>query len=86
MRQIAEQIVDAMLEGRVKDWLSDKWNSVKAVTGIGGDEFGLGKNTEKGWKPKYGPVSSGGTTFIKRPVRAKPRQDEPGPKTWDITP
>jgi len=83
MRQIAEQIVDAMLEGRVKDWLSDKWNSVKAVTGIGGDEFGLGKNTEPGWKPKYGPT---GTTFIqkKKPLRRPP--PEPGEKTWDITP
>ncbi|MGV0949126.1 MAG: hypothetical protein ACOYB3_00380 [Azonexus sp.] len=74
-----------MLEGRVKDWLSDRWNSVKAVTGIGGDEFGLGKNTEKGWKPKYGHTS-GRTGITKLTARSRPRQDEPGPKTWDITP
>jgi len=81
--RLADQIVDAIIEGRVKDWLSDRWDAVKNVTGIGTDEFGMGKNTEKGWKPKYGPISG---TYAKRPVRAKPRQDEPGPKTWDITP
>lgn len=85
MRQLAEQIVDALVEGRVRDWLSDRWSDIKNVTGIGQDEFGLGKNTEKGWKPKYGPTS-GNTTFIKRPVKAKPRQEPPGEKTWEITP
>lgn len=81
--RLAEQIVDAMLEGRVTDWLSDKWNDIKVVTGIGQDEYGMGK-PDKGFKPKYGPIRGG--TSVRRPVRAKPRQDEPGEKTWDITP
>ena len=88
MRHTAEQIVDAMLEGRVGDWLSGKWNDVKAVTGIGNDSFGMGKNTEKGWKPTYGNKQGygpTGTTFITKP-KAKPRAPETGPRTWDITP
>ena len=81
MRKTAEQIVDAMLEGRVKDWLSDKWQSVKVATGIGHDEFGMGK-PEKGFKPKYGPVSAT-YTQKKTPVRRSPDTDQ---KTWSITP
>lgn len=125
MKQIAEQIVDAMLEmaddpkqeyARGQKWgvrdretgtereldkypdmfvkgyrmaqglglrgrLSSAWNSFKAVTGIGHDEFGMGKNTEPGWKPKYGPT---GTTFISKP-KPKARAPETGPKTWEIS-
>lgn len=85
MRKIAEQIVDSLIEGRVTDWLSDRWQDIKAVTGIGSDEFGMGKNTEKGWKPKYGPT---GTTFVRKPVKPKPRDRRFDDKTstWDITP
>lgn len=84
MRKIAEQIVDSLIEGKIGDWLSDRWNDVKVATGIGHDSFGLGK-ADKGFKPKYGPT---GTTFTRRPVQPKPRDrryDEKT-KTWDITP
>lgn len=85
MRQIAEQIVDALLERRVIDWVIGKVNDVKAFTGIGTDSMGLGKNTEKGWKPKYGKkpeYGPTGTIFITKP---KPRAPESGPRTWDIS-
>jgi len=83
MRRISEQIVDAMLEGRVKDWLHDKWNDAKVATGIGHDMFGLGK-AEKGWTPKYGPIR-GKTPVANRPGKAKYR-GATGGRTWDITP
>lgn len=49
----AQDIVDVMTEGRLTDWISDTTEFVKDATGIGRDEFGLVKNKEKGWKPKY---------------------------------
>ena len=36
-----------------ENWFSDRWADIKAVTGVGQDSLGLGKNTEKGWRPKY---------------------------------
>ena len=75
---IAEQIVDDLLEGKVGDWIADRWQDIKTVTGIGHDEFGLGK-PDKGFKPKYG------TTQLP-PAKRKPSNRPPGEKTWNITP
>jgi hypothetical protein len=77
VKQLAEKIVDALLEG----WLRDRWEDVKELTGIGYDEYGLGKNVEKGWKPKFrGQVSPlrQNTRVRRRPPGA------PGDKTWEI--
>lgn len=78
----AEKIVSVLLgEGKVSDWLYGKWQDVKSITGVGHDSFGLGKNTEKGWKPKYGPVA-GQPYKQKYKVRRKlpPKEDAP----WDL--
>lgn len=48
----AEHVVNALLDGRVKDWVSDRWQDLRVATGIGHDEFGLGK-AEKGFKPRF---------------------------------
>ena len=64
-------------------WFADRWAGIKDLTGIGQDSLGLGKNTEKGWKPKYGPS---GTRFIHKNEKPK-RRIEPrdtGEKTWEI--
>lgn len=74
----AEKIVSALLgEGRVGEWFRDRWEDVKDVTGIGRDEFGMGK-AEKGFKPKFGPVKG---SYKSRRVVPTPSID---PKTWDI--
>lgn len=83
MRSTAQQIVEKLLDDIpldewMADWIKDKWNDVKAVTGIGSDEFGLGKNTEKGWKPKYGQSSP-----RQRVPRPRTRQD-PKTKVWNV--
>ena len=85
MRSVAQQIVEKLLDDRpvdegIKDWLSNKWNDVKAVTGIGTDEFGLGKNTEKGWKPKFNGKYLGSTT------KPKARRTPPptGERVWEV--
>lgn len=62
--------------------LASLWNTFKATTGIGHDEYGLGKNTEKGWKPKFDPPS------VKEIIRKNRRRKQPppeDPKTWDIS-
>ena len=74
----AEKIVDALLEG----WWRDRWDDVKSITGIGHDSFGLGKNTEKGWKPKYGPVS-GAPYKQKYNMRRKSVLPPPEEAPWD---
>ena len=81
MMKLAEQIVDALLEG----WFADRWNDVKVATGIGHDSFGMGRNTQRGWKPNYKPGAkkSGDTTFIKRPVKPHPRAS--GERTWELS-
>ena len=65
-------------------WFADRWYDIKDLTGIGQDSLGLGKNTEKGWKPKYG---STGTTLMRKNSKLK-RRIEPsrdtGEKTWEI--
>ena len=77
---IATKMVDAMLS---EGWFADRWAGIKDLTGSGQDSLGLGKNTEKGWKPKYGPS---GTRFIHKNEKPK-RRIEPrdtGEKTWEI--
>lgn len=69
----AKQIVDGILD---EGWLSAGWEGIKRLTGLGHDSFGLGKNTEKGWKPKYGARDS-----AKRPIRREPPKEN---TTWDI--
>lgn len=77
MRERAEQIVDALIEG----WFRDRWNDVKSATGIGHDNDGLGKNTEKGWKPRY----NGNLPDRRPPVRRRPPPPSgPGEKTWNL--
>jgi len=82
----AEKIVAVLLDGKVGDWLADRWDDVKHVAGefagIGRDDYGLGK-PEKGFKPKYGPT---GTTFIRRPkTTRRPPPEPPGnEKTWTV--
>jgi hypothetical protein len=78
---LAHTIVDALLD---ENWFSDRWQDVKAVTGIGQDSLGLGKNTERGWKPKYGPT---GTEFIskdQKPRRRVPPPSDTGEKVWEL--
>lgn len=84
MRKIAEQIVDDLLEGRVSDWLADKWNDIKVATGIGQDEYGMGK-PEKGFKPKYGHQIPGQAK--RRPLHVKPHDSRYDKETgtWDIS-
>lgn len=53
MSMTAQEVVEQLLEGRFSDWVSDTTQFVKDKL-TGEDEFGLKKNTEKGWKPKYG--------------------------------
>lgn len=72
---------DKPLDEGVRDWLRDKWNDVKAVTGIGSDEFGLGKNTEKGWKPRFDGRYLGSTT---KPKSKRNPPPETGEKVWTI--
>jgi hypothetical protein len=79
MRHTAEKLVDALLEGRVTSWLSDLIQGAKNLTGIGHDSLGMGKNTEKGWKPKYGPV---GSAYAPKKKPARPAGD--GNKTWNL--
>lgn len=82
----AEKIVAALLDGKVGDWLSDKWDTLKLaageVAGLGRDDYGLGK-PNKGFKPKYGPV---GMSPISRSntVRRPPPPPRPGEKTWNV--
>jgi hypothetical protein len=78
MRQDAEQIVDRLLE---KNWLRNRWHDIKAVTGIGHDLTGLGKNVEKGWKPKFGGPTATNVKSHKLEVEPKPEEPE---KTWEI--
>jgi len=54
-KSVAETVVDALLD---ENWFRDRWEDVKAATGIGSDETGLKRNTEKGWRPKYGPTGT----------------------------
>lgn len=77
----AQQVVDELTEGRFRDFLSNAADRVKDLTGIGQDSFGLGKNTEKGWKPKYDGKRVGTAPAAKRIIK---RQEPPGEKTWDI--
>jgi hypothetical protein len=63
-----------------ENWFSDRWADIKAVTGIGSDSLGLGKNTEKGWKPRYGKSQA---PAPKKPVRRRP-PGEGDTRTWEI--
>jgi len=75
MAVTAQQIVDELTEGRFRDFLSNAAEKVKDVTGIGRDEFGMKKNTEKGWKPNY----------ASKPNKAyKPKREQPKLTTWDM--
>lgn len=75
----AQQIVDELTEGRFRDFLSNAAEKVKDVTGIGRDEFGMGKNTEKGWKPKYA------VNQTKKPVAPRKEiRSITGEKTWEL--
>ena len=76
----AQQIVDELTEGRFRDFLSNAAEKVKDVTGIGRDDFGMGKNIEKGWKPKFDGKKVG--PAVKRPVSK--RQESPGEKVWEL--
>jgi hypothetical protein len=78
---IATKIVDAMLS---EGWFSDRWAGVKSVAGIGSDEYGLGKNTEKGWKPRYGPSGTRFTHKNDKPRRRTEPSRDTGEKTWEI--
>lgn len=87
---IAERIVDTLLS---EGWFSDRWNDIKAATGIGHDSFGLGKNTEPGWKPSYGRRVSARTPEDEERLRKKHeeimrrrflRRDQPGEQTWEL--
>jgi hypothetical protein len=75
---IAEQIVDDLLEGKVGDWISNRWQDIKTATGIGHDQFGMGK-PEKGFKPKYGATQ-------RTPQRKSVRRAPDSEKTWNVTP
>ena len=72
----------AAQRGGIRDRMSNAWDRIKGAVGAGRDMFGLGSNTEPGWKPNYGPA---GTTYTSKP-RLRSRPPETGPKTWDITP
>ncbi len=80
----AERIVTALLDGRFTDWMSDRWGDIKhaagEVTGIGRDEYGMGK-AEKGFRPKY--VSHQLPATRKRPpIKRTPPPGEG--HVWDI--
>jgi hypothetical protein len=77
----AEKIVAALLDGKVRDWLSDKWNDIKVSTGIGHDSFGMGKPS-KGFKPRYG--TKDGARLQKSDMRVQGRSPKSG-DTWDIS-
>ena len=82
MRELAENIVDALLEGRVTDWLKDRWGDVKYFTGIGYDEYGMGK-PEKGFKPKFRSQVGSHMPDLRRPTRyTSPKSS--GEKTWKV--
>ena len=82
----AERVVNALLDGKVGDWLADKWDTFKnvssEVTGIGRDEFGMGK-ADKGFKPNYGSRNLPPARRGKRPPY-RPPQNPNEPKVWEI--
>lgn len=83
MRSIARQIVEKLLDDRPVDegWLGDRWNDIKVATGIGHDEFGMGKNTEKGWRPKFRGKFLGSTT---KPKTRRTPPPQTGERTWEV--
>ena len=68
-----------MLDEGVGEFLKSAVDTVKDVTGIGRDEFGLEKNTEKGWKPKY--ATDPHKKYTPKPKRTAP----PAGGTWNIS-
>lgn len=76
--RLAEKIVELLLD---EGWLSDRWNDVKRITSIGHDEYGLGKNTEKGWVPKHRLVKGKHSV---RSYRHTPGDEPDEGKLWNL--
>jgi hypothetical protein len=84
VKDLAHKIVDTMLD---ENWFRDRWEDVKAATGIGSDTTGLGKNTEKGWKPSYARSRSPAPKQSERVRKARTRQGTPSQgdtKVWEL--
>lgn len=83
----AEKIVTSLLDGKVGDWFADKWDTAKQVvgdiTGVGRDDFGMGK-PEKGFKPKYDTAFSAPTQRRSYSRRRMPDTSDNGKRTWRV--
>jgi len=83
VKSLAQEVVDVLLD---ENWFSDRWADVKELTGLGQDSMGLGKNTEKGWKPSYARSAPPTSPEAKEKLRKarKSSQREPGEKVWEL--